>query len=66
MKPKTKPNKAKQCKLRGCTYRKQDACAPAEGEQVERAELARLIKLAVFGFREVLLPVDFLQENKEQ
>lgn len=42
-------------------FRKQEACAPAEGEQVERAELARLIELAVLGFGEVLLPVDFIQ-----
>lgn len=44
-----------------CTYREQDACAPTKGEEVEGAELARLIELAVFGFGEVLLPVDFLQ-----
>lgn len=44
-----------------CTYREQDACAPTKGEEVEGAELAGLIELAVFGFGEVLLPVDFLQ-----
>lgn len=43
------------------SYGKQDAGAPAEGEQVEGAQLARLIELAVLGFGEVLLPVDFLQ-----
>lgn len=43
------------------TYRDQDAGAPEKGEQVEGAELARLVELAVFGLGEVLLSVDFLQ-----
>lgn len=43
-------------------YREQDAGAPDEREQVESAELARLVELAVFGLGEVLLPVDFLQK----
>lgn len=43
------------------TYGEQDAGAPDKGEQVEDAELARLVELAVFGLGEVLLSVDFLQ-----
>lgn len=43
------------------TYREQDAGAPHKGEEVEGAELARLVELAVFGLGEVLLSVDFLQ-----
>lgn len=43
------------------TYREQDAGAPDKGEQVEGAELARLVELAVLGLGEVLLSVDFLQ-----
>lgn len=44
-------------------YREQDAGAPDKREQVEGAELARLVELAVFGLGEVLLPVDFLQRR---
>lgn len=44
-------------------YREQDAGAPDKREQVEGAELARLVELAVFGLGEVLLPVDFLQKQ---
>lgn len=47
----------------GRPYREQDAGAPDGGEQVESAELARLVELAVFGLGEVLLPVDFLQNT---
>ncbi len=54
--------KQEQRQLIYCAYREQDARAPAEGEQVESAELARLVELAVLRFGEVLLPVDFLQK----
>lgn len=44
-----------------CSYRNQNAGSPHTREQIESAELARLIELAVFGFGEVHLPVDFLR-----
>lgn len=45
-------------------YRREDAAAPDEGEQVEHSQLARLIELAVLGLRKVQPPVHFLQFNK--
>lgn len=45
-------------------YRNQNAGSPQTRKQVESTELARFIKLAVLGFGEVHLPVDFLRTKK--
>lgn len=41
--------------------RREDAAAPHEREQVERRQLAGLVELAVFGFRQVQPPVHFVE-----
>lgn len=46
------------------SYRRQDAAAPDEGEQVERRKLSWLIELAVFGLWQVQPPVHFLKRYK--
>lgn len=46
------------------SYRCQNAAAPDEWEQVERRELSRLIKLAVFSFWQVQPSVHFLKLSK--
>lgn len=47
-------------------YRCEDAAAPDEGEQVEHSQLARLVKLAVFGLGKVQPPVHFLQLSESR
>lgn len=48
------------------SYRNQNAGAPHTREEIESAQLARLVKLAVFGFGEVHLPVNFLFGGREE
>lgn len=43
------------------TYRNENECAPDTRKKVEHTKLARLIKLAVFGFGEVHSSVNFLK-----
>lgn len=42
------------------SYRNQNAGSPQARDEIESAELTRLIELVVFGFGEVHLPDDFL------
>lgn len=52
-----------QALLTRSSYRNKNAGSPKAGEEVEGTQLTRLIELAVLGFREVHLPVDFLNRR---